>query len=185
MGPIASRYSGGMTAPPPPAAGGPSLVAKHALLLGVHPVQLVHVLAGDHLGPALLVHVVDPDHASGRAVTVSRVVDRTAPELHGLLQGQVVPVAAVEDTVGEGRARADGEALALEALSLVVHHVERGALLVPACNHGPARQSLTAVLEEDVGEQLRGRSDGDALLGPKLVQAAEPGQVALPERAVR
>mmetsp|Transcript_76737 Transcript_76737/g.206918 ORF Transcript_76737/g.206918 Transcript_76737/m.206918 type:complete len:325 (+) Transcript_76737:199-1173(+) len=161
-----------------------SLVAHHALLLGVHPVELVDVLASDDLGPALLVHVVDAHHAAGGAIAMRGVVDGAATELDGVFHGHVAIIGAVQDAIGEGRTGADGEALALETLAAVIHHVQRGALLVPSGDHRAAREALAFVLEENVGQELGCGGHGDALLGSELVHAAEAGQVALPKGAV-
>ena len=45
-------------------------VKRDALLLAVHPMQLVDVLAFDDVGPAVLVNVVHAHDASGRAIAM-------------------------------------------------------------------------------------------------------------------
>jgi hypothetical protein len=98
---------------------------------------LAHVRPKAHTGreqartdeaPAVLLDVVEVARVPGERVAVAGGVDAAAAELLRLGVGQVPAVALVEHAVGEGRARADGEEVAVEARAVRVDVVHLGAL---------------------------------------------------------
>ena len=54
--------------------------------------------------------------------------DGAPPKLNGLFDAHVVAILAVQHTVRKGGTRPDAKQLALDALSVIVHVVETGAL---------------------------------------------------------
>ena len=93
------------------------------LLVGVHVVELLAVLLGDHL-EACLLHVVDPDNASGGSVPEGGVVDGSPAQVVSLLVSKVVSVAGIKNSVGEDGARADTVAVSGRSLAIAVNIVK-------------------------------------------------------------
>ena len=59
---------------------------------------------------------------------MARCIDTAARELMGLPVSEIPVIVLIEDTIGKGRTRADGEEIALEASSITVD-VEQGRSL--------------------------------------------------------
>ena len=93
------------------------------LLVGVHVVELLAVLLGDHLKAGLL-HVVDPDNSSGGSVPEGGVVDGSPAQVVSLLVSQVISVSGVQDSVGKDGAGADTVAVSGRSLAVAVNIVK-------------------------------------------------------------
>lgn len=61
---------------------------------------------------------------------MSGVVDGAATKFNGILDGHVITVATVQDTIGKGGARADGEPLSLQAGTVTVDVEESRSLSI-------------------------------------------------------
>ena len=55
----------------------------------------------------------------------------------------------IEDTICVRGSRANAEQVPLESGGIIVHVVELGASLIPACDHGAHTQTITAILKPD------------------------------------
>merc|ERR1712137_772881 len=163
--------------------GGGLSVSFSGGLGGVAVVEVKDVVCAD-LDPALFADVVEVDLATRVRVAVGSVVDGAASEVVGLLGLHVPSEARVEDTVGKGGARADREALALEAGAVRVDVEEREARGVAASDHSTHGQTHALVVVDNVAEDLGGGADGDTFLVAELVEAALAAKLALPEHAV-
>ena len=127
-------------------------------------------------------------------------VDTSPSQLHGLVVCEIPVVALVQDTVGKGGARADGEDVTLEARAIRIDveecwtllrgrrrrrkgrirdlrtHHPRNTLsthrLVPAANHSTHTEPHSLVANDEICQVLAGGGDGDSLLVSELMQAA-------------
>jgi hypothetical protein len=137
-----------------------------------------------NLLPSILGHVVKVVDTSRRGITVGRVVNRAFAQVNGFFVCQVGTVVIVQDTVGVGRATADGKVLAVEACTIVVDVVELRASLVPPGNHGAHGKTVSTVRTHDVCEQLGGCGHGDSTTVAQFVQTAFHAQISFPKGTI-
>jgi len=105
----------------------PALCGTCHALAGTLIVHFGDVVVRDEL-PAVLTNVVEVDRVTREGVTMTGCVDATAAKLLSFGIGEIPMITLVEDTIGKGRTRADGEEIALEASSIAVD-VEQGRSL--------------------------------------------------------
>jgi hypothetical protein len=74
--------------------------------------------------------------------------------LYSLVNGEVISVVGVENTISIGGTRTNGEEITIKSLSIVINVVEVSASSIMACNHETSRETMSSIGIEDVGEEL-------------------------------
>lgn len=126
------------------------------------------------LHPSLRSDVIHIDRASRVCVSVRRMIDCSLSELHRVMHRQIVFESSVEHSVRVGRSRSNGESLSLQSCSIIIVIEQLWSMsLIPSSDHRADGQAATAVLIENVSQNLRSRCDADALAFTKLVDLRE------------
>ena len=135
---------------------------------------------------------IDCDDPAGEAVAVGGMIHRSAGDGDCLVDGEIMSILRVQHTIGVDRPTPDAKHVVRYPVALIVDVVEverRGSVrlvgLVISSNHRAHRHSVVAIMEHDVGQNLRRRLDGDFVALSELPETALLAEDAEPKLTIR
>lgn len=125
--------------------------------------------------------MVKVDETTRVSISVRSRKNRSSSQLKCLVLGQIIMILRIQYTICERLTGSNTEQVSSQSRSIRIDVVECWSLRwSDAGAHGTHGQPTALVRVDDVGENLRGRCDGDAALLAELVEATLHSEVGEP-----
>lgn len=155
-------------------------------LLGLKFVMIFGDVEGimDENPVAFIGNMIYPDYTTGSRIFKGCASNGADTKFDSLIDGHVVLVVSIKNTISEGTSRTDGEEVSSQPGGVIIDVVKGSAGFVRSSEHRSHGETVSLVLTHNAAKHHRGHGDRWSLSVSKLVNTTLHGYILLPELAI-